>query len=364
MVNKHKDGWRVDFSIHRNGKRERVRRQFETQLKAATWEEWATERIKQGLPLEEVVATRDGTGWTMESLCTAVHARYWKGSANEENALRNAEECVEILGCDEHPANVTATKVDHLVATLVTKGNSAATINRKLSALGKLLSHAVSRGVITHKPQMDRQKESAGRLRWYSREEEGKILAHLSAEDPELRDLVVFLADTGARLTEALMIQWRDVDTYARFHETKNGTRRAVPLTDRVQAMLATRRSDQADITRVFPEGDKHSWGKRWDKARRAVGLSKDAQAVLHTWRHTCASRLVQGGVGIQVVQQWLGHKSIQITLRYAHLAPTNLVAAAAVLNSLDTSGTDILRPSNSGHSVTRVSSSEVKDAA
>ena len=40
---------------------------------------------------------------------------------------------------------------------------------------------------------------------------------------------------------------------------------------------------------------------------------------------HTCVSRLVQRGVGLKVVQQWMGHKSIQITLRYAHLAPSNL---------------------------------------
>lgn len=58
--------------------------------------------------------------------------------------------------------------------------------------------------------------------------------------------------------------------------------------------------------------------------------LSFDAQFTPHCLRHTCASRLVQSGVGIRVVQEWLGHKTIQMTMRYAHLSPTSLHEAAA----------------------------------
>jgi hypothetical protein len=53
----------------------------------------------------------------------------------------------------------------------------------------------------------------------------------------------------------------------------------------------------------------------------------------LHTMRHTCASRLVQGGMDLYRVMTWLGHSSINVTQRYAHLAPTSLDAGAAILS-------------------------------
>ena len=51
-----------------------------------------------------------------------------------------------------------------------------------------------------------------------------------------------------------------------------------------------------------------------------------------HALRHTCASRLIQRGVGVALVQSVLGHKTLSMTMRYAHLAPTNLTDAMKVL--------------------------------
>ncbi len=48
---------------------------------------------------------------------------------------------------------------------------------------------------------------------------------------------------------------------------------------------------------------------------------------------HTCASRLVQRGVPLKVVQEWMGHKAINMTMRYAHLAPANLLALRLFLH-------------------------------
>lgn len=82
---------------------------------------------------------------------------------------------------------------------------------------------------------------------------------------------------------------------------------------------------------RVFPHD--HNWLRAtWDQARSAMGFAHDKGFVPHALRHTCASRLIQRGVPLKVVQEWLGHKTITVTMRYAHLAPANLMAAVEAL--------------------------------
>lgn len=320
---------------------QRIRRQFVTEEQALQWEAWAKARLKQGLPLDEVATPGKSDRWTLKKLYDAVVARHWKGSANELDACRNAEQCCEYLGWDKHPGEITAEAIDSLIHHLKEEeGNGPATINRKTAALGKMLSHAMTRGIITSKPHIERQRETAGRLRWFTIEEEQRILQTI--RNPDFYALVVFLLDTGCRLGEALAIEWRDIDdTYARFHHTKNGTARAIPMPARLKALLAARRP-LAATGRVFEGWTVSKADKAWAALRKDVGL-KGREDVLHALRHTCASRLVQAGVPIQVVSQWLGHKSLTMTLRYAHLSPTNLQSAAGVLDMV-TSQTDKIR--------------------
>ena len=63
------------------------------------------------------------------------------------------------------------------------------------------------------------------------------------------------------------------------------------------------------------------------------MGLMGDRHFVPYVCRHTCASRMVQRGVALPVVMEWMGHKAMQMTMRYAHLAPANLQAAVIALS-------------------------------
>ena len=55
------------------------------------------------------------------------------------------------------------------------------------------------------------------------------------------------------------------------------------------------------------------------------MGLTKDDQFVFHATRHTCATRMVDASINIFVIKEWMGHKRIETTLRYAHVRPENL---------------------------------------
>jgi integrase len=71
---------------------------------------------------------------------------------------------------------------------------------------------------------------------------------------------------------------------------------------------------------------------KAWAWAREQMGMKDDFEFIIHALRHTCASRLVNAGMDLYVVKEWLGHSSIQVTERYAHLNPVKLVHAATML--------------------------------
>lgn len=323
MVKKRESSWQSDF---RYGG-QRYRKSFGTEHEALEWEAKAKQRLKMGLPAEDSAVA---DGWTLKSLAEATRERYWKGTPNEQNSRINANDLCGILGDSRHPRDVSPTDIDKAIQEFRKRGLEAATINRKLATLSKMMRFAVDRGIIPKAPKIERLREAEGRLRWYTHEEEARVLKVLES-DRDFADLIVFLADTGARLTEACELEWRDVDDrHVRLNKTKNGKSRGVPQTSRVRELLKRRRAGDTS-PRVFPGWDRFKARNRWEDVRVLAGLT-DEEAVMHAWRHTCASRLVQAAVPIQVVQQWLGHKTLAMTLRYAHLAPTNLEQAVGVL--------------------------------
>jgi len=80
----------------------------------------------------------------------------------------------------------------------------------------------------------------------------------------------------------------------------------------------------------------KHQAGHAWNMARKKMELQTDKEFVMHALRHTCASRLVNRGVDLYVVKEWLGHSSIQVTEKYAHLSPDKLAHAATILDEYE----------------------------
>jgi integrase len=149
-------------------------------------------------------------------------------------------------------------------------------------------------------------------------------------------DAIKVLLDIGCRCGEIWCIQARDVHEATgmlAIWENKADHPRSVPMTSRVKEILK-RRAGRYPTGKLFPF--ENPWLRnQWDRVKAVMKLENDDQFVPHCLRHTCASRLVQRGLSIVKVQKWLGHKTIQITLRYAHLAPADLLEGAAMLEPL-----------------------------
>ena len=221
-------------------------------------------------------------------------------------------------------------RLDFLVMKLRERGNSNATINRKMAALSKLLKKAHRMDEVASLPEFHRLKERAGRIRFLEYDEEEQLFAAIKARCEDYYRLSVFLVDTGVRLGEAIGVRWNDIHAgRVTFWITKSGRSRTLPLTQRAQQMLlASRQSRHGPFLHIRQP----KFRATWHEAKKECGLGSDPDVVPHILRHTCASRLVRGGIDLRRVQTWLGHQTLQMTMRYAHLATHDLDACLPVL--------------------------------
>ncbi|MGP2491812.1 site-specific integrase [Mesorhizobium sp. PUT5] len=284
-------------------------------------------KIKYDIGIREVKAYRIG------ELFSAYRDILWDDGRHKYNVSSFIGEIDEIL-LGERFSAFSQNTLDGLIGTLRQRGNSNATINRKMAALSKLLRKAYKMGDIHSLPEFRRQKERAGRIRFLERDEEARLFAAIRSRSEDAYRLSVFLVDSGCRLGEALGLIWNDIQTHrVSFWITKSGRSRTIPLTDRARASV-TVSAEGRRLKGPFAMLNQPQYRAIWNDAKMEVGLGADTQVVPHILRHTCASRLVQGGIDIRRVQMWLGHQTLQMTMRYAHLATHDLDGCVTVLES------------------------------
>jgi integrase len=156
------------------------------------------------------------------------------------------------------------------------------------------------------------------------------------SNNPHLKYIIPYLILTGARRSEVLRAEWVDVDFTHRVWTipiTKNKKIRKIPISDELLELLQTIPKESKYL---FPHNSKVGYYtnlfRTWDKARCAAGLS---DVRLHDLRHSFASMLVNSGRSLYEVQRLLGHSSIKMTQRYAHLSEESLHLAVSCAGKL-----------------------------
>ncbi len=294
-------------------------------------------RLQNPDPGEIKLEELKSRAWTLGEAYDRTLALRWAGTKGEETVVINGTAACDHFG-RSRPLNAIDTEaLDSYVEALKARGNSDATINRKLAALSTIMTTAIERKGMTAKPKMPRRKEFKGRIRFLSDAEE-RVCLQLLAQWDKLDECDAFtvLIDTGFRVGELQRMHERDINPAQRSvscWENKGDLPRTVPLTSRAWDVVSRRLVTHAPSHKgkLFDYGD-HWLRTTWDRMKSSMGLVEDTQFVPHTLRHTFASRLVQRGVSLIHVQRLLGHKDIKMTMRYAHLAPADLRLAIDAL--------------------------------
>jgi len=220
------------------------------------------------------------------------------------------------------------------------KGNKPATANCLLSTLKHMFTKAVEWDMVEEEVLKRIRKvkfleDNNKRLRYLSKEECQDLI---NACDKHLRPIVVTALNTGMRKSEILNLRWDNVDLKHGFillDRTKNGERREIPINDTLRTTLdgLIRHLDTPYVFYDPATGKPYQDIKRsFNSALRRAGI-RDFH--FHDLRHTFASHLVMAGVDLTTVKELLGHKTLTMTLRYAHLAPAHKMQAVKVLDQM-----------------------------
>ena len=216
-----------------------------------------------------------------------------------------------------------------------------ATVYQELALLRRMFNVAIKEWEWCKDNPVSRLSFSVGnrnaRSRWLTMEEENLLLE--KATNPIwLRSLFMVALHTGMRRGEILDLRWQNVDLLKRLIrivKSKNGEKRGIPMSNTLVNLF--KGMNVRDISgRVFPISGS-SLRQAFDKV---IEKAKLEDFHFHDLRHTFATRLVQNGVDLYKVKELLGHKTIAMTMRYAHHYPESLRSSVEVLDTCYNSAT------------------------
>ncbi|MEO8313305.1 MAG: site-specific integrase [Pseudomonadota bacterium] len=299
-----------------------------------------------------------------------------------ETHLKTAKEQIARIRSDfaawmERPlAGLSPFLIENWRREQVKRGKKPVTANRDIQRLRSLVSKAVQWRVIDVHPFGEVKPlrvDKRGRVRYLSPNEERRLRDALIKRETSLREarerfntwrdrrnyqslpklsgefvdhvrpLTLLALNTGLRRGELLTLTWSDLDLLVkqltvRGQNAKSAQTRSVPLNAEAMRVLTAwqevRMSD-APSACIFGHRDGEPMARidsAWDTVKQLAGLPDFR---LHDCRHHFASRLVMAGVPLNTVRDLLGHASIEMTMRYAHLAPETLAEAVEKLTAV-----------------------------
>ncbi len=262
---------------------------------------------------------------------TGLHLRRWKA------------EIGYMLLADVNADAITLIKEKLLNEEFRGKPRSPTTVLRYMASLSTVFTTAVRDWAwLEDSPMKNIKKPTAarGRVRFLSDDERERLLIACQESRNKLLYMCVILAiSTGMRQAELFGLKWADVNLKERYiilHETKNGERRRVPLAGLVLELLQEHaKVRRLDTPLLFP-GIKNpltpiDLQTPWETARKNAGIT---DFTWHDLRHCTASYLAMNGASLAEIAEILGHKTLSMVKRYAHLSDGHVSSVIESMNA------------------------------
>jgi integrase len=210
-----------------------------------------------------------------------------------------------------------------------------ATINRYNASIGAVFTWAIKRriapkGWIHPCRSVERRPENNEKTRFLSNDERARLLeACRRAHWSKLYLLVLLALTTGARKGELLGLRWGDIDfahSVAYVGRSKNGDPKTLPLVPAVLQEMKVHFGAPSALAFCSTRNPKKafSFESVW---KATLKTAKVKEFRFHDLRHSCASMLAQNGATLLEIGDLLGHRQLQVTKRYSHLATAHKAA-------------------------------------
>jgi len=270
--------------------------------------------------------------------------------------------------------NISQLDVDKWRTQRIKSGRKCSTINRDITTLKAALSKAVEWGIIESNPLSNIKPykiDSSGVVRFLCDEEESRLREALDSREKRMRNgrqsannwrsergysllpdngpsayadylkpMVLISINTGLRRGELLSLAWEQVDLLKRHltvksDHSKSGKTRHIPLNQESYTVFIKWKKQKKADGLVFTNKLGEKLGdikKSWKSLLKQASIDSFRW---HDLRHHFASKLVMAGADLNTVRELLGHSNIEMTLRYAHLAPEHKAQIVALLDKM-----------------------------
>ena len=219
------------------------------------------------------------------------------------------------------------------------------TVDKDLGVLKALFNWCMARGLATFNPvrKVKGFREDNTRLRYLTETEYQRLIEEAgkrNVRSPFLAEKITLAVHTGLRRGNLFDLHWDQVDLLnqvLRVPRTKANHPHAVPLNETAMATVTSLRRDRSDSPYVFHHmGGKHD-GQPVKDVKNSFRAALEAAGIedftWHDLRHTFASWLVMRGASLRAVADLLGHRSLKMVMRYAHLSPAYLAKEVGLLD-------------------------------
>lgn len=334
-------GWIVDFIYpHPDGRKERIRKRSPVPTKAGALAYERELREAAGRPR---VCTPTFEEFSIEFMEN--HSKVNNKRSEQVSKRRILDNHLLPFFGMQLLVDVRTLQIEKFKVQQINKWLSPKTINNHLAVLSRMLNCAFEWERLPSPTRVKLLKAPKPEMRFLEFEEADRLLEGVEAGQE--RTMILIALRAGLRVGELLGLHWDDVDlrrgdlhvrhSYHRGHlDSPKGNRsRVVPMTDKVQETLRQHRHRDIAGPIVFhnPDGSHLTDNQTKRYAIRAFRRAHLDKPGWHILRHTFASHLVMKGATLKAVQELLGHASIEMTMRYAHLSPVSKKRAIHLLD-------------------------------